>query len=214
MRGTRVATSVSDAAICPVSRQEAAMRISRIGGPAIAHRRRAPTRAERPTRRPGSARSIAIEARRRANGSAADAPSLGAFLAHLIATRMQAPQTRARRRAEPEEAIAVYRSMTQARVPPSARDLLRQTRQALIPDRAAVLARVGAADQHAALPVDLDRLSAAERQRAQHTLWPRAFSPSIAAPARRARPRSSRPRRTCAAHRSRPARPCRSRPCW
>lgn len=38
-------------------------------------------------------------------------PAAG-FLAQLIATRMQAPQTRARRRAEPEEAIAVYRSMT------------------------------------------------------------------------------------------------------
>lgn len=35
-----------------------------------------------------------------------------AFLTQLIATRMQAPQTRARRRAEPDEAIAVYRSMT------------------------------------------------------------------------------------------------------
>jgi K+-sensing histidine kinase KdpD len=34
------------------------------------------------------------------------------FVAHLIATRMQAPQTRTRRRAEPNEAIAVYRSMT------------------------------------------------------------------------------------------------------
>lgn len=34
------------------------------------------------------------------------------FLAQLIATRMQAPQTRARRRAEPEDAMAVYRSMT------------------------------------------------------------------------------------------------------
>ena len=34
------------------------------------------------------------------------------FLAQLIATRMQAPQTRERRRAQPEEAIAVYRSMT------------------------------------------------------------------------------------------------------
>ena len=34
------------------------------------------------------------------------------FVAQLIATHMQAPQTRARRRAEPEEAIAVYRSMT------------------------------------------------------------------------------------------------------
>lgn len=35
-----------------------------------------------------------------------------AFLAQLIATRMQAPQTRARRRAEPEDAIAMYRAMT------------------------------------------------------------------------------------------------------
>jgi hypothetical protein len=34
------------------------------------------------------------------------------FVAHLLATRMQAPQTRDRRRAEAEEAIAVYRSMT------------------------------------------------------------------------------------------------------
>jgi hypothetical protein len=38
-------------------------------------------------------------------------PSAG-FLAQLIATQMQAPQTRARRRAEPAEAMAVYRSMT------------------------------------------------------------------------------------------------------
>jgi hypothetical protein len=38
-------------------------------------------------------------------------PAAG-FLAQLIATHMQAPQTRARRRAEPDEAIAVYRSMT------------------------------------------------------------------------------------------------------
>jgi hypothetical protein len=30
------------------------------------------------------------------------------FLAHLIATAQQAPQTRARRRAEPDEARAVY----------------------------------------------------------------------------------------------------------
>jgi hypothetical protein len=33
-----------------------------------------------------------------------------AFLAHLIATKAMAPQTRERRRAEPEEAIAAYRS--------------------------------------------------------------------------------------------------------
>jgi hypothetical protein len=30
------------------------------------------------------------------------------FVAHLIATSAQAPQTRARRRADPEEAIAAY----------------------------------------------------------------------------------------------------------
>lgn len=35
-----------------------------------------------------------------------------AFIAQLIATQMQTPQTRARRRAEPEEATTVYRSMT------------------------------------------------------------------------------------------------------
>ena len=34
-----------------------------------------------------------------------------AFLAHLIATKAQAPQTRAKRRVEPEEAIAFYRAV-------------------------------------------------------------------------------------------------------
>lgn len=34
-----------------------------------------------------------------------------AFLAHLIATRAQAPQTRARRRADPAEALARYRAV-------------------------------------------------------------------------------------------------------
>jgi hypothetical protein len=33
-----------------------------------------------------------------------------AFLAHLIATTTQAPQTRARRRAEPAEVLAAYRA--------------------------------------------------------------------------------------------------------
>jgi hypothetical protein len=32
------------------------------------------------------------------------------FVAHLIATAAQAPQTRVRRRAEPEEALAAYRA--------------------------------------------------------------------------------------------------------
>ena len=34
-----------------------------------------------------------------------------AFLAHLIATKDHAPQTRERRRAEPSEAISAYRSV-------------------------------------------------------------------------------------------------------
>jgi hypothetical protein len=36
-----------------------------------------------------------------------------AFLAHLIATREQAPQTREKRRAEPAEALAAYRAVTE-----------------------------------------------------------------------------------------------------
>src|SRR5262249_60245261 len=40
----------------------------------------------------------------------------------------------------------------------------------LIPQRAAVLARIGAADQHAPLPVDVDRLPAAPRQSRQRHL--------------------------------------------
>ena len=35
------------------------------------------------------------------------------FVAHLIATAVQAPQTRARRRAEPLEAVAAYQSLGQ-----------------------------------------------------------------------------------------------------
>lgn len=40
--------------------------------------------------------------------------SLSSFLAHLIATRADAPQTRLRRRAEPDDAICAY-AATQAR---------------------------------------------------------------------------------------------------
>jgi hypothetical protein len=48
--------------------------------------------------------------------TAAAAPSApvyreAAFLAHLIATKEHAPQTRERRRAEPAEAISAYRSV-------------------------------------------------------------------------------------------------------
>lgn len=41
---------------------------------------------------------------------AADSHRQAAFLAHLIATKGQLPQTRERRRAEPAEAIAAYRA--------------------------------------------------------------------------------------------------------
>ena len=65
---------------------------------------------------PPEARStalIAIEPPRRHERFPQSArPPSAPFVAHLLATRMQAPQTRARRRAEPDEAIAVYRSMT------------------------------------------------------------------------------------------------------
>jgi hypothetical protein len=56
---------------------------------------------------------VAVEAPRQAERSphSMGRPS-APFVAHLLATRMQAPQTRARRRAEPEAAIAIYRSMT------------------------------------------------------------------------------------------------------
>jgi hypothetical protein len=41
------------------------------------------------------------------------------FLAHVIATAQQAPQTRVRRRAEPAEAVAAYQGApVAARVPP------------------------------------------------------------------------------------------------
>jgi hypothetical protein len=35
------------------------------------------------------------------------------FLAHLIATAVQAPQTRVRRRVEPAQAVAAYRALGQ-----------------------------------------------------------------------------------------------------
>ncbi|MGA2893504.1 MAG: hypothetical protein ABSE22_11570 [Xanthobacteraceae bacterium] len=52
-----------------------------------------------------------IDAKRAA--SSADTRPNADFIAHLIATSTQAPQTRARRRAEPELATAAYRSVGQ-----------------------------------------------------------------------------------------------------
>jgi hypothetical protein len=49
---------------------------------------------------------------RQAHGQRAD------FIAHLIAVRLQAPLTRARRRAEPEDAAAAYGALGQWPTPP------------------------------------------------------------------------------------------------
>jgi hypothetical protein len=51
-------------------------------------------------------------------------PPSAPFLAHLIATARQAPQTRLRRRAEPEQAAAAYAAAPRAR--PAAGKLFRQ----------------------------------------------------------------------------------------
>lgn len=47
-----------------------------------------------------------------------------AFLAHLIATAQHAPQTRARSRAEPEDAIATYINGMNVSDPPRSRERL------------------------------------------------------------------------------------------
>lgn len=91
------------------------MRIVGVGGAAIsAPRRRMPGELGKPDTPQTEGRAlIAIEQAAPGEGTprVTRYPAAG-FLAQLIATRAQAPQTRLRRRAEPEEAIAVYRSMT------------------------------------------------------------------------------------------------------
>jgi hypothetical protein len=57
------------------------------------------------------------------SGTASRRP-LTAFLAHLIATQTQAPQTRTRRRAEPDEVMAVY-GIASARLARTGRKLAR-----------------------------------------------------------------------------------------
>ena len=91
------------------------MRIAGVSGAPVSAttRRRTPEAPESGAHESESRALIAIEAPRPSERTVQSAQRpAAAFLAQLIATRMQAPQTRARRRAEPEEAIAVYRSMT------------------------------------------------------------------------------------------------------
>jgi hypothetical protein len=49
------------------------------------------------------------------------------FLAHLIATASQLPQTRERRRAEPQDAIAAYRSTVNGTRAPTSRKFSRSS---------------------------------------------------------------------------------------
>jgi len=62
--------------------------------------------------------------RRRARDRRHPARASAVFLAHLIATAQQAPQTRARRRAEPEAATSAYAAAAR---PDAARPVLRST---------------------------------------------------------------------------------------
>ena len=92
------------------------MRIGGIGGQIgfASSAGRAPNEGQTPDAPATESRAlIAIEATAATNRTprVTRHPAAG-FLAQLIATQMQAPQTRARRRAEPEEVNAVYRSMT------------------------------------------------------------------------------------------------------
>ena len=71
--------------------------------------RRPGTRARSRSAGDSSRALVALEPTRRATRSARRRASAAPFLAQLIATAEQAPQTRERRRAEPAEASAAYR---------------------------------------------------------------------------------------------------------
>lgn len=59
---------------------------------------------------PAASRALTVVAAPAARSTPPLARGDAAFLAQLIATKAQLPQTRARRRAEPEEALAAYRA--------------------------------------------------------------------------------------------------------
>jgi hypothetical protein len=91
------------------------MRVGGFGGPAVGlrARRAPPSRHEPQASEPGSRALIAVApAAPTARSLTHTRHPAAPFLAQLIATQMQAPQTRARRRAEPEEATAHYQAAT------------------------------------------------------------------------------------------------------
>ena len=69
---------------------------------------RSSTAAERPDRPAAPAQLPAIAMTPVEGCSRASSRPAATFLAHLIATKAQMPQTRARRRAEPDAAAAIY----------------------------------------------------------------------------------------------------------
>ena len=85
---------------------------------AVGRARREPTSAPRDERTSESRALIPLQPIARG-----DTPlrtrAQAAYLAHLIATRDKAPQTRERRRAEPQEAIAVYAAANASPAAPS-----------------------------------------------------------------------------------------------
>ncbi len=90
------------------------MRISPVGAPeALRGTRRAFDEAEAHEGDASASRAlVAIEPAAPHLGTrSATRHPVAPFLAQLIATHLQLPQTRERRRAEPAEAIAAYRSM-------------------------------------------------------------------------------------------------------
>jgi hypothetical protein len=94
------------------------MRVSGIGAAAIGtfSRRAADRYAATPAAAPESRALIAVAASTASDRATARARHPQApFLAQLIATQLHLPQTRARRRAEPAEAIAAYRAHGDAR---------------------------------------------------------------------------------------------------
>ena len=89
------------------------MNISGIGGPAFRTVARRATADRNETETARTRALIAIEPAAPSQRLASTTRHPAApFLAQLIATRQQAPQTRTRRRAEPQEAISVYAAMT------------------------------------------------------------------------------------------------------
>jgi K+-sensing histidine kinase KdpD len=97
---------------CTVSRQEAALQISKIAASADGRtfeRRARGDRRNTQDRVTQSQALVPLQPQVSGERTFASAQRPAApFVAHLIATHIQAPQTRARRRAEPEDVIAAY----------------------------------------------------------------------------------------------------------